>query len=80
MLSRVLTNAALMVTMPLLLSAGMLYRDGSCVRKGDQIYLQLNKSDMSPLFVLGGLAAGGIAGFQFSSARYSRSASNRFDP
>jgi hypothetical protein len=64
-LSRFVTNAALMATAPLLLSAGMLYRSGSCVRQGDQIYLQLHKSDMSPLFVLGGLAAGGIAGFQF---------------
>jgi hypothetical protein len=63
--NRFITNAALMATAPLLLSAGMLYRSGSCVRQGDQIYLQLHKSDLSPLFVLGGLAAGGIAGFQF---------------
>jgi hypothetical protein len=67
MLSRFATNAALMATMPLLLSAGMLYRSGSCVRQGDQIYLKLEKSDLSPLFVLGGLASGGIAGFQFWS-------------
>ncbi|MCT7981533.1 helicase HerA domain-containing protein [Laspinema olomoucense] len=64
-LSKFISNAALLTTAPLLLSAGMLYRSGSCVRQGDQIYLQLHKSDMSPLFVLGGLAAGGIAGFQF---------------
>ncbi|MGL5195754.1 MAG: AAA family ATPase, partial [Chroococcales cyanobacterium] len=64
-LSRVLTNAALAATVPLLLSAGMLFRGGSCVRQGDQIYLKLEKSDLSPLFVLGGLGAGAIAGWQF---------------
>lgn len=64
-LNRFVTNAALAATVPLLLSAGMLYRSGSCVKEGNQIYLKLEKSDLSPLFVLGGLGAGAIAGFQF---------------
>jgi hypothetical protein len=56
-----------MATAPLLLSAGMLYRSGSCVKEGNQIYLKLEKSDLSPLFVLGGLAAAGVSGYQFYS-------------
>ncbi len=64
-LSRVLNAAALAATVPLLLSAGMLFRGGSCIRQGDQIYLKLDKSDLSPLFVMAGLGAGALAGWQF---------------
>ncbi|MCT7970272.1 hypothetical protein NG799_28555 [Laspinema sp. D1] len=64
-LSRFLSNAALMATAPLLLSAATLYGDGLCSRKGDQIYLTLRKSDFAPIFTFGGIAAGAIAGFQF---------------
>lgn len=64
-LSRFLSNAALMATAPLLLSAATLYGDGLCQRRENQIYLTLRKSDFAPLFTFGGLAAGGIAGYQF---------------
>lgn len=63
--NRFIPNAMLIATAPLLLAAAALYGDGACVRKENQVYLTLRKSDFAPLFVLGGLAAAGVSGYQF---------------
>lgn len=60
-----ISNAALAATAPLLLSAATLYGDGICQRQGDRIYLSLKKSEFAPLLTFAGLAAGGLAGWQF---------------
>jgi hypothetical protein len=63
-LSNFVSNATLVAVMPLLLSAGLLYRSGSCIRKDNQVYLEMHKSDLSPLFVSSGLFAGGLGIWQ----------------
>jgi hypothetical protein len=67
MLSKFISNAMLMGCAPLLLSAAALYGDGQCQRKENQVYLTLRKSDFSPIFVLAGLTAAGVSGYQFWS-------------